>query len=317
MTVPKKYSLLVFLSIVALVLSACGAKSNESVIATSVAMTVEAEHTQAAQSTPTATAAPALTLPALATLTPITTKAPPTAPPQGSGNFTPCYSATFVSDVSIPDGTIVSPGETFMKTWRVKNDGSCPWNSSFKFVFIDGDIMGGAYVYAFPGVAAPGQTVDIPIQLYAPAATGTYTGNWKIQAPDKTIFGVGEYSVPLSVKVVVGSGTPENNKTQSAYGITNVTYDVTRECTSANTFYTIAAHITSNGPVTANFMWVQSDGNNDSKNSITFASATTKTITRDWSQHIGSSSSERWAQIIVTDPAYQEFPKVTLPPLCW
>jgi hypothetical protein len=317
MTVPKKYSLLVFLSIVAVILSACGPKPADTLIATYVAMTVEAEHTQDAQSTPTATPRVALTLPSLSTLTPAVTQAPPTAPAQGGGTYNPCYSASFVSDVSIPDGTIVAPGASFMKTWRVKNDGSCPWNSTFKFVFMNGDIMGGAYVYDFPGVAAPGQTVDIPIQLYAPAANGTYTGNWKIQAPDKTIFGVGEYSVPLSVKVVVGSGTPENNRTETAYSITNVTYDVSRECTSANTFYTISAHITSNGPITATYSWIQSDGNNDPRNTITFASANTRTVTREWSQHIGSASNERWAQIVVTDPVYQEFPRVSLPALCW
>jgi hypothetical protein len=316
MPVPHKYSWIVVISILAFILSACGAASNQSVIATSVAMTVQAEHTQAAQSTPTEPLLSPTPLP-LASLTPVTTKAPPTAPPSGSGDIKPCYSATFVSDVSIPDGTIVSPGATFWKTWRVKNDGSCSWNSTYKFVFMNGDLMGGAYVYNFPGVAAPGQAVDIPIELFAPAAEGTYTGNWMIQAPDKTLFGVGQYSVPLSVKVVVGSGTPANNKTETAYGITSVTYDVSRTCTTANTFYTITASITSNGPVTATFTWAQSDGNNKGNNKITFASATTKSVTRDWSQHIGSSENPRWAQIIITDPTYQEFPQVTLPALCW
>ena len=51
------------------------------------------------------------------------------------------------------------------------------------------------------------------------------TGYWKIQAPDGTLFGVGQYSQSLSVSIVVGSGTPENNKTQSVYDITAVGYD--------------------------------------------------------------------------------------------
>ena len=65
------------------------------------------------------------------------------------------------------------------------------WNSSYKFVFMDGDVLGGAYIYNFPGFAAPQDTVEIPVQLYAPTSTGSYTGYWKIQAPDGTIFGVG------------------------------------------------------------------------------------------------------------------------------
>ena len=204
-----------------------------------------------------------------------------------------------------------------MKTWRVTNSGSCTWNSGYKFVFMDGDVLGGAYVYPFPGVAAPGQTVDIPIQLYAPQDNGTYTGNWEIQAPDGTIFGVGQYSVPLSVSIVVGSGTPANNKTQTVYGITSLTYDVARSCTAANPFYTITAYLTSNGPVTATFTWEQSDGNSKGNNKLTFSNATTKSFSWDWSQHIGSSKNPRWARIIVTSPAYQEFSQVTLPSLCW
>jgi hypothetical protein len=279
-------------------------------------MTVQAQNTQEAALTPTSLPATDLP-PLLSSPTTGATRIPPTAPPAGSGDIKPCYSANFVSDVTIPDGTIVTPGATFWKTWRVTNSGACAWNSTYKFVFMEGDIMGGAYVYNFPGVAAPGQTVDIPIQLLAPQVEGTYTGTWKIEAPDKTIFGVGQYDEPLSVKVVVGGGTPANNKTPSPYDITNVTYDVARSCTPANTFWTITAYITSNGPVTAIFTWEQSDGNNQANRKITFTEATTKSVTREWSQHLGSSSNPRWVRIVITSPTYQEYSKETGLYLCW
>jgi hypothetical protein len=278
-------------------------------------MTVQAQNTQEAVFTPTSL--PTLDIPTpFSTPTPGTTNVPPTAPPAGSGDIKPCYSANFISDVTIPDGTIVSPGATFMKTWRVLNSGSCAWDSNYKFVFVDGDIMGGGYVYSFPGAAAPGQTVDIPIQLYAPQDTGTYTGTWMIQAPDKTVFGVGQYSQPLSVQVVVVNGTPVNKKTASPYDITNVSIDVTRVCKPANTFYTITASITSNGPLNAIYTQVQSDGHNTANRKIAFTEATTQTRSWEWSQGIASSTNDRWVSITVNSPAYHEWPRVTLPPLC-
>jgi hypothetical protein len=315
--VPNKrqmfFALLICLT---LVLSACGSSaSNDSIIATSVALTVQAQNTQSAANTPTSSPSTD-TPPLLFSPTPGATDLPPTAPPPITGNTKPCYSANFVSDVTIPDGTIVNPGQTFWKTWRVLNSGSCTWNSSYKFVFVDGDIMGGGYVYNFPGEATPGQTVDIPIELFAPQVAGTYTGTWAIEAPDKTIIGVGQYNQPLSVQVVVVAGTPSNPKTASPFDVTNVTYDVAKRCTAANTFYTISASITSNGPVNVVFTWLQSDGHNTANRKISFSEATTQIVTREWSQGIASSTNPRWVSVTITSPTYHEWPKVTLPPLC-
>src|ERR1700704_1212338 len=35
--------------------------------------------------------------------------------------------ATFVSDVTIADGTVMKPGQSFTKTWRISNSGSTTW----------------------------------------------------------------------------------------------------------------------------------------------------------------------------------------------
>ena len=312
--------LFILLVSLSLIMSACGSSaSNDSVIATSVAMTVQAQNTQQTLFTPTLL--PTVEVPTdLSSPAPTqdtgATPLPPTAPAPGSVDVKPCYSANFIKDVTIPDGTIVTPGQVFMKTWRVINSGSCAWDSTYKLVFYDGDIMGGGYVYAFPGAASPGQTVDIPVQLYAPTDPGTYTGTWMIEAPDKTMIGVGQYNQPLSVKVVVTAGTPSNKKTASPYDITNVTIDVARRCAPANTFYTISASLTSNGPVNAIFSWVQSDGNDQGNRKANFSEAATQIYTRDWSQGIASSTNPRWVSITITSPTYHEWPQVTLPPLC-
>jgi hypothetical protein len=216
-----------------------------------------------------------------------------------------------VADLTIPDGTIISPGSSFWKTWSVKNTGSCTWNSSYKFVFMDGDVLGGAYVYNFPGFAAPKDTVEIPIQLYAPTATGTYKGYWKIQAPDGTIFGVGPEDQSLWVSIVVGSGTPQNNKTQSVYDITAVSYTIDKRCTAANTFWHIRANLTSNGPLNVTFRIEQSDGNGQNNIKLQFDAAETLTFDYgEWHQNTTTSSpNPRWVQVITTAPIYHEFPQ--------
>ncbi len=53
-----------------------------------------------------------------------------------------CYHATLVSDVTIPNGTELKPGETFTKTWEIKNSGTCDWNSNFKITFVGGNLFG-------------------------------------------------------------------------------------------------------------------------------------------------------------------------------
>jgi hypothetical protein len=119
------------------------------------------------------------------------------------------------------------------------------------------------------------------------------------------------------VTIVVNSGTPDNNKTATVFGVTNVTYDVSeRRCTTANTFYSPKAYITSNGPVKVVYTWKQSDGHDYRNRKITFESATTITVGQDWSQRFTSSTNPRWVQVVITSPTYQEWPRVTLPILC-
>jgi hypothetical protein len=318
MTEKPTIGTLASLVIAAALIAGCApADSADSIIGTSVAQTVAAQDTARAQFTPAATMVTA-TLAPLMSPTPLVTKAPPTAPPPGSSNIVPCNRAEYVADLTIPDGTIVAPGASFMKRWSVKNTGSCTWNSSYKFVFMDGDILGGAYVYNFPGFAAPQDTAEIPVQLYAPSETGSFTGYWKIQAPDGTVFGVGQYDQSLSVSIVVGSGTPQNNKTQSVYDITAVSYTIERRCTAANTFWHIYVHLTSNGPLKSTFSILQSDGVSQNKIKMEFDQAETLTYDYgEWSQRtITSSPNPRWVQVITSAPLYREWPHSELFYLC-
>ena len=281
-------------------------------------MTVQAQNTQEARTTPTDLPDNSPTSPvasALASITPATTQAPPTAPAASTGALCTAK-ASFVSE-TVPDGTITSPGSVFTKIWRIKNTGTCSWNSSWKFIYVSGDLLGGAAVYNFPQPAAPGDTVNVPVVFTAPTDGGSYRGYWKIQSPWGFVFGDSDSGNAFWVDIVVGSGTPGNSKTETAYDITAVTYDPAYRCTPANQFETVTAYISSNGPVTAIFTWVQSDGNNKANNKITFTGAETKSVTREWSWGIATSRNPRWVGVIITSPSYHEYGQVTLPTVCW
>lgn len=305
-----KYIAFAILAILAIALNACGASaSNTSTIGTAVALTVQAQNTQQAQFTSTL---PAISdIPSL--MAPPTigaTQAPPTAPPTGAAGSKFCTaSATFVSE-TVPDGTIEQPGAQFLKTWRIQNSGTCSWDSTWQFVYVSGDVMGGAFVYNFPQPAAPGETVDVPVAFTAPTSDGQHTGYWKIKSPWGLVFGDSGSGNPFWVQIVVGSGTPGKG-TATAFGITSVTYDITQrnDCSAANIFYTITANIASNGPLTITYYFKHSDGGIGVKGTLKFTQADTKSIPDVWSVHLGSTNNPRWDQLIVTAPTYQEFGK--------
>lgn len=102
--------------------------------------------------------------------------------------------AEFVEDVTVPDDTIFSPGETFVKTWRFRNAGSCTWTEQYELVFADGEQMDGDSPIPFPAAAYPGKTIDLSVELTAPGTTDAYSGNWMLRNADGNLFGVGKNS---------------------------------------------------------------------------------------------------------------------------
>lgn len=110
--------------------------------------------------------------------------------PTGASAAT-CDAAQFVTDVTVPDGTKFDPGTAFKKTWRLKNVGTCTWSTSYSLVFDTGEKMGAPASIAFPSSVAPGQTVDLTVDMTAPTASGSYRGYWKFKNASGTLFGIG------------------------------------------------------------------------------------------------------------------------------
>jgi hypothetical protein len=99
--------------------------------------------------------------------------------------------AEFVSDVSIPDFTTFVPNQTFTKTWRLKNTGTSTWTTAYSVIFYSGAQMGGATSTPLYREVRPGDTVDLSVDLVAPAGYGQYTGYWILRNPLDKNFGVG------------------------------------------------------------------------------------------------------------------------------
>ena len=125
------------------------------------------------------------------TLLPTYTNLPPPPPPSTTVP-TPCNWVSFVSDITYPDGTGVTVGNGFVKTWRLKNIGTCTWTSGYSLIFDHGDRMSAPDAVTLTGgTIPPGGTVDASVSLVAPGAPGTYQGYFRLKAPEGSIFGIG------------------------------------------------------------------------------------------------------------------------------
>jgi hypothetical protein len=179
-------------------------------------------YTQAAQTSEALpTTEPPTVLPTVIVSTVVTTtpaNVTPTATPTTVPTATPTMTATppgttctdqieFVSDVTIPDDTELLIGEEFIKTWRLKNIGTCTWTNQYALVFVDGDQMNGSSPLPLTSSTAPGATLDISVNMKAPGTTGTYRGNWKLRNASGVNFGTGkssDQSFYIQIKVVEG-----------------------------------------------------------------------------------------------------------------
>lgn len=244
------------------------------------------------------------TFTATVTPPPPTPTSPPTLPPSPTATQN-CDQAQFVADVTIPDGTLMNPGERFTKTWRLKNIGTCTWNSSYAVVFFSGEQMGGPAVQALPGNVNPGQTVDISVNLTAPLSSGSYTGYWKLRNAAGVTFAQFYVQIKVIERVEVpGSGT---------FAVIHVTYDVS---TFNEGSYIgcplVTAHITTNGAGTVKYHWIYSDGASAPIETLSFGSAGTKNVQFKWT--LGSAAGSQWVGIYIDEPNHQEFGHVTVNP---
>jgi hypothetical protein len=266
-------------------------RQNTAAVQTSAALTVEAALTSAAPAaTATFTAAPFPTLPLATTTVPSATSAPMVTATSD------CDAASFITDVTYPDGTLVDAGSAFTKTWRFKNIGTCSWTTSYAVVFKSGDAMGGPAVQALTGNVNPGQTVDVSVDLTAPAGSGTYTGNWSLRNAAGVTFYTGFY-----VQIKVGGSA-------GAFAVTSTTYTLSTWSDSGHVDCPrVVAKITTNGAGTVTYHWTRSDGSTAATATSSFGSAGTQSINYDWALGSANAGGTYWVGIYIDSPNHQDF----------
>jgi hypothetical protein len=188
---------------------------------TNAAGTVAAQQLTLLASVPSATATGTIT--PTATVTPLASATLAGLPGAfstatlGGAVAATCDNSVYISDVTIPDNTAVNPGQSFTKTWRVSNNGTCTWSTAYQIILISGDAMSGKATPIGASVA-PGQSADISVAMIAPATAGTIQGTWRIQNDKSQPFGT-----VLTVVIKVGGAAGGATATVTATGVVAAT----------------------------------------------------------------------------------------------
>lgn len=294
----NKTRLFNLLIIFALFLSACNLPSDseqgQGLQQTAAAQTVEAllSATPSTGAVSTSTNTPAVAATITLIPSPIFTSTPAaTATPN-------CPLAQFVTDVTIPDGTVLIPNETFNKKWRLKNIGACAWNG-YSLVFDSGDSMSGPATKAI-AVVNPGQEIDIDVDLKAPASAGNYRGYWRLVTNTNVLVPIvsGYQGKSFYVDIKVAAPT---NTAAPLFAVTSVSFANVGGCNG----FTTTANITVNGPGTVKVRWIRSDGATAPvPPDLIFAAAGTQSVSISWTT---TASGTHWFDLYVDSPNNQQF----------
>ena len=248
---------------------------------------------------PTGTASqPLLPTIALTPLSPVSLST--TAPVLSTVASTACDKAQFVADETIPDGTPISAGASFTKTWRLMNAGTCTWGTGYKAVFVSGDSLSANSPIALSQTVAPGATIDISVAMTAPSSNRTYTGYWELQNASGQNFGIGAAgNGSFYVNIVVGSGATTTGTPGTATITPTITYFavVSASLSASQTTYSGVCPITINvtGSVTASqagtvqYHFIRPDGSTSGGKTLTFTSGGSQSVTDSF--NVGSTTS--------------------------
>lgn len=124
----------------------------------------------------------------------------------------------------------LQPGQQFAGIWTVRNAGARAWEGEFRVVYQDQpvadtaqlsrDVMGAKPIYSLQQVSgrervAPGETIEIRLDLVAPLAVGAYAFHWQLTTPDGQPFGGVRW---LRVGVAGASPIDEEENRESELG---------------------------------------------------------------------------------------------------
>jgi hypothetical protein len=119
-----------------------------------------------------------------------------------------CLNASYVADVTVPDGTRFDADVSFVKTWRVKNTAKCDWKQDVVIAFESGDKLDGLSVVPV-GALPVGKQVEVSVPMRSPLKAGKYAGAWRMQDGNGRFFGE-KLSVLIGVGGPVSAPRPAN-----------------------------------------------------------------------------------------------------------
>jgi len=99
-----------------------------------------------------------------------------------------CDDAKWVADVTVPDGTEMTPGQDFVKTWKIRNTGSCTWGTGYTVIYAFGEKMSGI-AEPLNGAVAPNEEVEVSVRFKAPSNTGEFASTWRMANASNVPFG--------------------------------------------------------------------------------------------------------------------------------
>lgn len=257
-------------------------------LATSVALTVQAMNSQPQPSQPA---------PVQQTSEPgIPTQMPqPTLPssPQATSPVNPCNDAAFLGETILDDSEF-APGEGFTKSWTFENKGSCTWSKDYKLTFVTGASMSGPEAVTLPIAVAPGTQITIEVPLKAPDSAGSYTGYWQLQTPQ----GEGFESVSVRIKVV-----------PVQFAVTSV-YTNLKDVSPDSCPYTFAVDISivTNAAGKVTYQTETSEGATSPVKTLNFSAAGTKIVELDWGGlGVDGAETDYWLKVYIDTPNHQPF----------
>ncbi len=234
----------------------------------------------------------------------------PTAASQSGSSG--CNKAGFVSDINLPNGSVVAITQHFTKTWRLINLGTCTWTTNYQIVLLSGNQSSGQTFNL--GVNVPPKNfVDITLQLTAPAKAGAYGGSYKLQSPDGEMFGIGDGNASFGFLVDV-----QDKATPGSFTVTDVDMSINASsadvsCPSGKKFV-FTAKIKVNGPGTVTYHWEFSNGDESGEEDLEFGEEGSQSVSTSWTlgskKDVSPNPFDGWARIFIDSPNNQSFSKV-------
>ena len=110
--------------------------------------------------------------------------------------------ALFVSDLTIPDGARLRPGQSFTKTWLLRNVGMQTWSEEYRLTYRSGGQWGTVKSVRLPHSVPAGHDVAVSVAMVAPKVLTTNRSAWQLQDPDGKWFGD-----PVWAEIALGDGS--------------------------------------------------------------------------------------------------------------